>query len=68
MPYLTHNLPTFTCLIRNSIFIIIKGMVIIPCVTHSVTSMEKRVPLFEYYLDNGVNWTRRPITAFVERV
>jgi hypothetical protein len=31
---------------------------------HSVASIEKRVPLFEAYLDNGVNWTRRPITAF----
>jgi len=34
------------------------------CDVHSVASMEKRVPLFEAYLTNGVNWTRRPITAF----
>jgi hypothetical protein len=31
---------------------------------HSVASIEKRVPLFEAFLTNGVNWTRRPITAF----
>jgi hypothetical protein len=31
---------------------------------HSVASIEKRVPLFEAFLENGVNWTRRPITAF----
>jgi hypothetical protein len=35
-----------------------------PCDVHSVASMEKRVPLFEAFLNNGVNWTRRPITAF----
>jgi hypothetical protein len=29
-----------------------------------VASIEKRVPLFEAFLTNGVNWTRRPITAF----
>ena len=34
------------------------------CDVHSVASIEKRVPLFEAYLTNGVNWTRRPITAF----
>lgn len=35
-----------------------------PCDVHSVASIEKRVPLFEAFLTNGVNWTRRPITAF----
>jgi hypothetical protein len=30
-----------------------------------VASIEKRVPLFEAFLENGVNWTRRPINAFV---
>lgn len=35
-----------------------------PADVHSVASIEKRAPLFEAYLDNGVNWTRRPITAF----
>ncbi len=34
------------------------------CDVHSVASIEKRVPLFEAFLENGVNWTRRPITAF----
>jgi hypothetical protein len=34
------------------------------CDVHSVASMEKRVPLFEAFLTNGVNWTRRPINAF----
>jgi hypothetical protein len=28
-----------------------------------VASLEKRVPLFEVFLENGVNWTRRPIHA-----
>jgi hypothetical protein len=34
------------------------------CDVHSVASIEKRVPLFETFLENGVNWTRRPINAF----
>lgn len=34
------------------------------CDVHSVASMEKRTPLFEAFLENGVNWTRRPINAF----
>jgi hypothetical protein len=34
------------------------------CDVHSVASIEKRVPLFEAFLTNGVNWTCRPITAF----
>jgi hypothetical protein len=29
--------------------------------------MEKKVPLFEAFLTNGVNWTRRPISAFCWR-
>ena len=28
------------------------------------TLLEKHVPLFETFLENGVNWTRRPIHAF----
>jgi hypothetical protein len=36
-----------------------------PADVHSVASIEKRVPLFEAFLENGVNWTRRPIHAFV---
>ena len=66
MPYLNHNLPTITCLIRNEyLFNHEKGHgEYTQCDVHSVASIEKRVPLFEAYLTNGVNWTRRPITAF----
>ena len=66
MPYLNHNIPTVTCLIRNEyLFNHEKGHgEYTPADVHSVTSIEKRVPLFEAYLNNGVNWTRRPITAF----
>lgn len=65
MAYLNHNLPTFTCFLRNEyLFNHEKGHnEYTLCDVHSVASMEKRVPLFECYLDNGVNWTRRPITA-----
>lgn len=66
MPYLNHNLPTITCLIRNEyLFNHKKGYgEYTQADVHSVTSIEKRVPLFEAFLTNGVNWTRRPITAF----
>lgn len=66
MAYLNHNLPTFTCLIRNEyMFNHEKGHgEYTLCDVHSVASMEKRVPLFEAFLENGVNWTRRPINAF----
>ena len=66
MAYLNHNLPTFTCFIRNEyLFNHEKGHgEFTPCDVHSVASIEKRVPLFESFLENGVNWTRRPITAF----
>jgi hypothetical protein len=66
MPYLNHNLPTFTCFIRNEyLYNHEKGHGdFTPCDVHSVASIEKRVPLFEAFLENGVNWTRRPITAF----
>lgn len=66
MAYLNHNLPTFTCFIRNEyLFNHEKGHGdFTPCDVHSVASIEKRVPLFEAFLENGVNWTRRPITAF----
>jgi len=66
MPYLNHNLPTITCLMRNEyLFNHEKGYnEFTLCDVHSVASIEKRVPLFEAYLTNGVNWTRRPITAF----
>jgi len=66
MPYLNHNLPTITCLMRNEyLFNHESGFgEYTLCDVHSVASIEKRVPLFEAYLTNGVNWTRRPITAF----
>lgn len=66
MPYLNHNLPTITCFIRNEyLFNHEKGHgEYTEADVHSVASMEKRVPLFEAFLTNGVNWTRRPITAF----
>jgi hypothetical protein len=66
MPYLNHNVPTITCLIRNQYLFNHEsghGEYSL-CDVHSVASMEKRVPLFEAFLTNGVNWTRRPITAF----
>jgi hypothetical protein len=66
MAYLNHNVPTITCFIRNEyLFNHTKGHgEFTPCDVHSVASIEKRVPLFEAFLDNGVNWTRRPIMAF----
>ena len=66
MPYLNHNLPTFTCYIRNEyLYNHEKGQgEYTLCDVHSVASIEKRVPLFEAFLENGVNWTRRPIHAF----
>lgn len=66
MSYLNHNIPTITCLIRNEfLFNHESGFKEYSlCDVHNVTSMEKRVPLFEAFLTNGVNWTRRPITAF----
>ena len=66
MAYLYHNIPTITCLIQNEyLFNHEKGHgEYTPTDVHSVASVEKRVPLFEAYLNNGVNWTRRPITAF----
>ena len=66
MPYLNHNIPTITCFIRNEyLFDHEKGHGEFSlCDVHSVASLEKRVPLFEAFLENGVNWTRRPISAF----
>ena len=66
MAYLNHNLPTFTCYMRNEyLYNHEKGHgEFTLCDVHSVASMEKRVPLFEAFLDNGVNWTRRPLMAF----
>ncbi len=66
MAYLNHNIPTITCFIRNEyLFNHTRGHgEFTPCDVHAVASLEKRVPLFEAFLDNGVNWTRRPIMAF----
>jgi len=66
MAYLNHNIPTLTCFIRNEfLFNHEKGHGDFTLVdVHSVASIQKRVPLFEAFLENGVNWTRRPIHAF----
>jgi len=66
MAYLNHNIPTLTCFIRNEfLFNHEKGHGDFTLAdVHSVASIQKRVPLFEAFLENGVNWTRRPIHAF----
>lgn len=66
MAYLNHNIPTLTCFIRNEyLYNHEKGFKEFTLAdVHSVASIEKRVPLFEAFLENGVNWTRRPINAF----
>lgn len=66
MAYLNHNIPVITAYIRNEfLFNHEQGHgEYTPCDVHSVASLEKRVPLFEAFLENGVNWTRRPIHAF----
>ena len=66
MAYLNHDIPTITCFIRNEfLFNHEKGFGDFTlCDVHCVSSIEKRVPLFEAFLENGVNWTRRPIHAF----
>jgi hypothetical protein len=66
MSYLNANIPTITCFIRNEfLFNHEKGIGEYTLAdVHCVASIEKRVPLFESFLENGVNWTRRPITAF----
>ena len=67
MSYLNANIPTITCFIRNEfLFNFEKGFNEFTAAdVHSVASIEKRTPLFETFLENGVNWTRRPIHAFV---
>ena len=69
MAFLNHNIPTITCFIRHEfLFNHESGHgEFTPCDVHSVASLEKKVPLFEAFLENGVNWTRRPITAFCWR-
>jgi hypothetical protein len=66
MPYCNHNIPTITCFIRNEYLFNHEsghGEYSL-CDVHSVASIEKRTPLFEAFLTNGVNWTRRPLSAF----
>jgi hypothetical protein len=69
MSYLNSNIPTITCYIRNEfLFNHKKGYDKYTLAdVHSVASIQKRVPLFEAFLENGVNWTRRPINAFCWR-
>ena len=66
MAYLNHSLPDWSCYIRNEfLFNHKKGHgEVTRCDVHSVASIEKRTPLFEAFLENGVNWTRRPLHAF----
>ena len=66
MAYLNHSLPDWSVYIRNEfLYNHKKGHgEVTKCDIHSVASMEKRVLLFEAFLENGVNWTRRPLQAF----
>lgn len=66
MSYLNHNIPVIRCLVRNEfLFNHEKGHnEFTNCDVHSVTTMQGLTPLFEAFLENGVNWTRRPINAF----
>ena len=67
MAYLNSNIPVINCLIRDEfLYNHNKGFNnYTPCDVHSVASIQGRTPLFEALLDNGVNWTRRPIHSFV---
>lgn len=69
MAYLNHPLPPWTAYIRNEyLYNHTKGWgEYTLCDIHSVASIENRVPLFEAFLENGVNWTRRPLHAFCWR-
>lgn len=66
MAYLNSNIPVIPCLFRNEyLFNHTKGHgEFTPCEVHTVASIESRSLLFEVFLENGVNWTRRPITSF----
>lgn len=69
MAYLNANIPVLNCYIKNEfLFNHEKGhKEFTSCDLHSVASIQGRIPLFEAFLENGVNWTRRPINAFVWR-
>ena len=66
MPYLNSNIPVIDCFFRNEyLYNHTKGHgEFTRCNVHSVASIESRTLLFEVFLENGVNWTRRPITSF----
>ena len=66
MSYLNANIPTINCFIRNEfLFNHEKGHGEFTAANmHCVASIQGRTPLFETFLENGVNWTRRPIHAF----
>ena len=63
---MNHSLPDWSCYIRNEfLYNHKKGHgEVTKCDVHCVANIEKRVPLFEAFLENGVNWTRRPLHAF----
>ena len=67
MAYLNHNIPPFSGYIRNEyLYNHTKGHGEFTFSDiHTVNCMERRAILFECLLPNGVNWTRRPINAFV---
>lgn len=66
MSYLNHNIPPQRCFIRNEYLFNHEPGIndFTSCDVHAVASMEGISPLFEAFLENGVNWTRRPINAF----
>jgi hypothetical protein len=66
MSYLNHNTPVIRCLIRDEfLYNHEKGHGnFTNCDIHCVASMQGLTPLFEAFLENGVNWTRRPLHAF----
>jgi len=66
MAYLNSNIPVISCYFRNEyLFNHEKGFgEFTKCDVHTVTSIESRSILFDVFLENGVNWTRRPITSF----
>ena len=67
MAYLNHNIPPFSAYIRNEyLYNHTKGHGDFTFADlHTVNCMDRRALLFECLLPNGVNWTRRPINAFV---
>lgn len=66
MAYLNCNIPTISCLFRNEyLYNNKKGYrEFTSCDVHTVNSIPSNSLLFEVFLQNGVNWTRRPINSF----